>query len=80
MLTEEDKTQPYHHGNVREALIDEGMQLIESNQVELLSLRRLAKEVGVTPSAVYNHFPNRNALMLAIKIRLYDEFNKFFEN
>ena len=80
MLTEEDKTPPYHHGNVREALIDEGMQLIESNQVELLSLRRLAKEVGVTPSAVYNHFSNRNALMLAIKIRLYDEFNKFFEN
>ena len=80
MLTEEDKTQPYHHGNVREALIGVGMQLIESNQVELLSLRRLAKEVGVTPSAVYNHFPNRNALMLAIKIRLYDEFNKFFEN
>ena len=80
MLTEEDKTQPYHHGNVREALIDEGMQLIESNQVELLSLRRLAKEVGVTPSAVYNHFSNRNALMRAIKIRLYEEFNKFFEN
>ncbi|MCH2323639.1 MAG: TetR/AcrR family transcriptional regulator [Pseudomonadales bacterium] len=80
MLTEEDKARPYHHGNVKEALIDVGMKLIESNEVELLSLRRLAQEIGVTPSAVYNHFSDKNALMLAIKIRIYDEFNKFFEN
>jgi len=79
MLSAEEKSQRYHHGNVKEALIDVAMKLIESNEVELLSLRRLAKEVGVTPSAVYNHFSDKNALMLAIKIRLYDEFNKFFE-
>lgn len=81
MQPDEDKPQQrYHHGNVKEALIDVAMKLIESNEVELLSLRRLAKEVGVTPSAVYNHFSDKNALMLAIKIRLYDEFNKFFES
>ncbi|NKB34850.1 MAG: TetR family transcriptional regulator [Pseudomonadales bacterium] len=80
MLTDDGKTHRYHHGNVKEALIDVAMKLIESNEVELLSLRRLAKEVGVTPSAVYNHFSDKNALMLAIKIRLYDEFNKFFES
>ncbi|MDD9890353.1 MAG: TetR/AcrR family transcriptional regulator [Gammaproteobacteria bacterium] len=80
MLDKENKSQPYHHGNVKEALIDIAMKLIESNEVQLLSLRRLAKEVGITPSAVYNHFSDKNALMLAIKIRLYDEFNKFFEN
>lgn len=80
MLSEEEKSTRYHHGNVKEALIDVAMKLIESNEVELLSLRRLAKEVGVTPSAVYNHFSDKNALMLAIKIRLYDEFNKFFES
>ena len=81
MQPDEDKPQQhYHHGNVKESLIDVAMKLIDSNEVELLSLRSLAKAVGVTPSAVYNHFPNKNALMLAIKIRLYDELNKFFES
>ncbi len=82
MQPDEDKSQQqhYHHGNVKKSLIDAAMKLIDSNEVELLSLRNLAKEVGVTPSAVYNHFPNKIALMLAIKIRLYDEFNKFFES
>lgn len=72
-------TQSYHHGNVKEALIDAALKLIENNQLEVLSLRRLAKEVGVTPSAVYNHFADKESLMLAIKIRLYEEINLFFD-
>ncbi|PDH34876.1 MAG: hypothetical protein CNF02_02305 [OM182 bacterium MED-G28] len=81
MQPDENKPQQhYHHGNVKESLIDVAVKLIDSNEVELLSLRSLAKEVGITPSAVYNHFPNKDALMLEIKIRLYDEFNKFFES
>ena len=61
MQPDEDKSQQhYHHGNVKESLIDAAMKLIDSNEVELLSLRSLAKEVGVTPSAVYNHFPNKD--------------------
>lgn len=79
MLGKKEKLQPYHHGNVKEALIDTATKLIESIEVELLSLRLLAKEVGIAPSAVYNHFPDKNTLMLSIKLRLYDEFNKFFE-
>ena len=73
------ENQPYHHGNVKESLITVAMQLIKANRGELISLRRLAREVGVTPSAVYNHFSDRNALMLTIKIRIYEDFNKFFE-
>lgn len=80
MLEEnEGMGQRYHHGNVKESLVDVAMRLIRDNQVELISLRRLAKEVGVTPSAVYNHFSDKNELMLAIKIRIYEEFNHFFE-
>lgn len=78
MFSEDDKEQqPYHHGNVKEALIGEAMKFLQSNEVESLSLRRLAREVGVSPSAVYNHFPDKNALMLAIKIRLYGKFNDY---
>lgn len=71
--------QPYHHGNVKEALVDSAMKLIESHEVSSLSLRRLSKEVGVTPSAVYNHFADKDALLLAIKTRIYDHMNQFFE-
>jgi len=80
MLTEQQKdAHSYHHGNVKKALVDAAVKLIESNSVELISLRRLSKEVGVTPSAVYNHFADKDSLMLAIKIRIYDSFNQFFE-
>lgn len=78
MYSEDQKRQPYHHGNVKEALVAEALKFLENNEVELLSLRRLAREVGVSPSAVYNHFPDKNALMLAIKVRLYERFNDFF--
>jgi AcrR family transcriptional regulator len=68
----------YHHGNVKEALIDEALKYIETEDLERLSLRCLAREVGISPSAVYNHFADKNALMFAIKLRLYRELNSYF--
>ena len=53
--------QPYHHGNVKDSLLAMAMELIDANQDELISLRKLANAVGITPSAVYNHFANLDA-------------------
>ena len=79
MLNHTQKTgDTYHHGNVKEALLDAAQNHIEHNKGKVISLRALSKEVGVTPSAVYNHFADKNALILAIKIRIYQDFNKFF--
>lgn len=72
--------QPYHHGNVKEALVNTALKLIESQDLGTLSLRRLSREVGVTPSAVYNHFADKDALLLAIKTRIYDHMNQYFES
>lgn len=69
----------YHHGNVKNALVDAAMGLMEYEDIENLSLRRLAREVGVTPSAVYNHFTDKKALMAAIKRKAFEEFNDYFE-
>ena len=80
MFDEEQAQRAYHHGNVKEALINAAMQFIEANETERLSLRRLAKKVGVTPSAVYNHFSDKNALMLAVKLRLYEDIDRYFES
>ncbi|MFT7472800.1 MAG: AcrR family transcriptional regulator [Kiritimatiellia bacterium] len=68
----------YHHGNVKEALLNAAQNHIENNEGEMISLRALSKEVGVTPSAVYNHFTDKSALILATKIRIFQRFNKFF--
>lgn len=56
----------YHHGALREALIAAGMRALEGQAGADLSLRELAREVGVSPAAVYRHFPNKDALLAAL--------------
>lgn len=56
----------YHHGDLRAALIAAGTTLLERDGLEAFSLRSAAREVGVSPSAPYKHFPDRSALLRAI--------------
>jgi AcrR family transcriptional regulator len=56
----------YHHGDLRSALIETGMRLIENSDAEHLSLREVAREVGVSAAAVYRHFPDKAALLSAL--------------
>lgn len=66
MSTVSTSQSSYHHGSLREALIDAGMRALEGSEAHDLSLRDLAREVGVTPAAVYRHFPNKEALLAAL--------------
>jgi AcrR family transcriptional regulator len=54
----------YHKGNVAEDLIEVATRILETERVEDLSVRRLARAVGVTPANFYNHFPSLNDLLL----------------
>ena len=56
----------YHHGDLRAALIETGMRLIEYSDAEQLSLRQVARETGVSSAAVYRHFPDKAALLSAL--------------
>jgi AcrR family transcriptional regulator len=56
----------YHHGNLREALVKAGMRAIADHGPDGFSLRDVAKRAGVTPPAVYRHFPDKDALLAAI--------------
>jgi AcrR family transcriptional regulator len=56
----------YHHGNLRRALIDAGLELIEKEGATALSLRAVARRVGVSTAAPYRHFPSREALLAAV--------------
>lgn len=58
--------QAYHHGNLREALIQAAVQIIEEQGVERLSVREAAKRAGVSPGAPFRHFATRTALLTAV--------------
>jgi len=62
----------YHHGNLREALIKAGMRAIADDGPEGFSLRDVAKRAGVTPPAVYRHFPDKETLLAAIAAECSD--------
>lgn len=55
--------QGYHHGNLRQALIEAALRLIEQQGPQGFTLSDAAKSVGVTPAAVYRHFAGRDDLI-----------------
>lgn len=59
------QTRPYHHGNLRQQLVNAALQAIESNGYQTVSLRDLAQAVGVSRAAPYRHFADRDALLRA---------------
>jgi AcrR family transcriptional regulator len=53
----------YHHGALEQALVDEAVRQVRERGADQVSLRGLAQAVGVSPSAAYQHFPDKAALM-----------------
>jgi AcrR family transcriptional regulator len=56
----------YHHGNLRQALLDAALALIEVGEEQGVSLRTVAARAGVSNAAPYRHFKDREALMAAV--------------
>lgn len=57
---------PYHHGNLRAALLAQAERTVRERGTQALSLRELAREVGVSHAAPRRHFPDRQALLDAL--------------
>lgn len=60
--------QPYHHGDLRRALIDTALELVTEEQDWAFSLREVARRAGVSHQAPYNHFPEKQDLLAAVAI------------
>ena len=56
----------YHHGDLKNALIEAGIKILAKEGVGGLSLRKVAKKAGVSHSAPYAHFPDKQSLIAAI--------------
>jgi AcrR family transcriptional regulator len=59
-------TTPYHHRNLRVALIDAGLELARAKGPEGVVLREVARQVGVSNNAAYRHFADRGELLREI--------------
>lgn len=56
----------YHHGDLKNALIKAGVEILSKEGIEGLSLRKVAQRAGVSHSAPYSHFPDKHSLIAAI--------------
>ena len=70
----EDK---YHHGNLKQALIDAGIKIINKEGEQGLSLRKVAAACGVSHSAPYAHYKDKDELISAIKSSVTEQFTKY---
>jgi AcrR family transcriptional regulator len=64
----------YHHGNLRAALIEAGLAALERSDTADLSLRAIAREVGVSANAAYRHFADKEALLNALAAEGFRRF------
>jgi AcrR family transcriptional regulator len=56
----------YHHGDLRQALLEEALRTIQAEGVEQLTLRAVGEKLGVSRTALYRHFADKQALLAVV--------------
>ena len=65
-MTTQTPTRPYHHGDLRNALVLAATELAAVQGPDGVVLREAARRIGVSPSAAYRHFPSREGLLAVV--------------
>lgn len=71
--TQKKESHAYHHGNLRESLIGITMEQAEARGIADISLRSIAKQAGVSAPALYRHFADKDALLVAVAEQGFQE-------
>lgn len=69
----------YHHGDLKRALLDAAMEMLDTEGAESIGLREVARRVGVSASAPYRHFRSRQALLEAVATEGFRRFSAMME-
>jgi AcrR family transcriptional regulator len=69
----------YHHGDLRQALLDKALERIRAHGVAQLSVREISKDLGVSPAAAYRHFADKQSLLYALAEQGFHELGKRIE-
>ena len=72
------KTSPYHHGNLKESLLETALEMVDKEGLESVTLRDLTQRLGTSRSAVYRHFESKEALILGVIKRGYEQLDLLF--
>ncbi|HTP76595.1 MAG TPA: TetR/AcrR family transcriptional regulator [Rhizomicrobium sp.] len=67
------RTRSYHHGDLRNALLNAARAILEEEDLSELSLRAVARRAGVSHAAPYRHFPNHEALLVELAMEGFQE-------
>ena len=65
----------YHHGDLRDALVQAALQQVEQAGPEAISIKALAKQLGVSQPAPYRHVADREALLAAVTAEAFRQFS-----
>lgn len=76
VVMEGSRARPYHHGDLRNALIEAARAILEEESLANLSLRAVARRAGVSHAAPYRHFPNHEALLVELAIEGFAELRE----
>ena len=67
---------PYHHGDLRRAILDAAHELVRRDGAPRVSLRAIARRAGVSPAAPYHHFTDRDAILAAVAASAFDSLSQ----
>lgn len=74
-----EPSQPYHHGDLRSALLTAAEAMLERVGVEALSLRELTREIGVSNNAPRRHFPSKQSLLDALALQGFERLGEVLD-
>jgi len=66
----------YHHGDLRQSLVANATEMVSEAGIEGLSLRKLAERIGVSRTAAYHHFADKNDLLCAIAEQGFEQWHQ----
>jgi len=74
----EKKAAPYHHGNLKEELLQTALEMIDTDGLDSITLRDLTQRLGTSRTAVYRHFASKEALILGVIEKGYEQLDLTF--
>jgi AcrR family transcriptional regulator len=60
------KAKSYHHGNLRRQLLDATVELLKTDEISQISMRKVANSIGVSHNALYRHFADKDTLLAEV--------------
>lgn len=73
------KSDSYHHGNLKESLVQTALDMLRSEGLDAITLRELATRLGTSRSAIYRHFKGKEELLKAVILAGFELLNEAIE-